>query len=357
MIDSVRAAGPACTPRARIAYRAERGIDRTTTSSMGVAVQRMVRRERRRRRDDAQPGERRPLEDRHRVELRAGGDASSAAQVTPDSFLVDKVMLDIVESTSARRTPSSCADPRPRRHRARRSRPERRIAARRCRATEVERVAELAKRPSGTTAAPQDVEWAVADDATVVLLQSRPETVWTPGPQQATRSGQAIATGMTSLVQHAHEPAGREEDRRMSTPTAKRFISPYDDPAPEGAEGWQELYPYYLHFTRRAPRGGGGEASGSPISSTGRGSFKPVRHDHRRVRLPLPRPVQHAPLHHPAGQRDRLPRPQRLPLHEPGRPCRRRTSRRASPSSSSARATTSPTGRRCWRTGTQGPAR
>jgi pyruvate, water dikinase len=35
----------------------------------------------------------------------------------------------------------------------------------------------------------------------------------------------------------------------MSTPTAKRFISPYEDPAPEGAEGWQELYPYYLHFT------------------------------------------------------------------------------------------------------------
>ena len=34
----------------------------------------------------------------------------------------------------------------------------------------------------------------------------------------------------------------------MSTQTAERFISPYDDPAPEGAEGWKELYPYYLHF-------------------------------------------------------------------------------------------------------------
>ena len=27
-----------------------------------------------------------------------------------------------------------------------------------------------------------------------------------------------------------------------------RFISPYEDPAPPGAEGWQELYPYYLTF-------------------------------------------------------------------------------------------------------------
>ena len=35
----------------------------------------------------------------------------------------------------------------------------------------------------------------------------------------------------------------------MSTPTAKRFISPYDDPAPESAQGWRDLYPYYLHFT------------------------------------------------------------------------------------------------------------
>ena len=29
---------------------------------------------------------------------------------------------------------------------------------------------------------------------------------------------------------------------------AKRFASPYDDPAPEGAEGWEELYPYFLMF-------------------------------------------------------------------------------------------------------------
>jgi pyruvate,water dikinase len=34
----------------------------------------------------------------------------------------------------------------------------------------------------------------------------------------------------------------------VSTPTADRFASPYDDPAPDAAEGWRELYPYYLHF-------------------------------------------------------------------------------------------------------------
>jgi pyruvate,water dikinase len=34
----------------------------------------------------------------------------------------------------------------------------------------------------------------------------------------------------------------------MSTTEVKRFVSPYDDPAPGGAEGWEELYPYYLRF-------------------------------------------------------------------------------------------------------------
>ena len=34
----------------------------------------------------------------------------------------------------------------------------------------------------------------------------------------------------------------------MSTPTIKRFVSPYEDPAPPGAEGWEELYPYYVQF-------------------------------------------------------------------------------------------------------------
>ena len=34
----------------------------------------------------------------------------------------------------------------------------------------------------------------------------------------------------------------------MSTPTIKRFASPYDDAPPPDAAGWEELYPYYLHF-------------------------------------------------------------------------------------------------------------
>ena len=41
----------------------------------------------------------------------------------------------------------------------------------------------------------------------------------------------------------------------MTTPSAKRrFQSPFDVAPPPGAEGWQELYPYYAHISeeRRA---------------------------------------------------------------------------------------------------------
>src|SRR3954467_12869190 len=34
----------------------------------------------------------------------------------------------------------------------------------------------------------------------------------------------------------------------MTTQPAERFVSPYDDPAPEEAEGWKELYRKWLHF-------------------------------------------------------------------------------------------------------------
>src|SRR4029078_13477601 len=47
--------------------------------------------------------------------------------------------------------------------------------------------------------------------------------------------------------------------KRMSTTEASsRFVSPYDDPAPEGAEGWEELYPYYLRLREDRRECGGG---------------------------------------------------------------------------------------------------
>jgi pyruvate,water dikinase len=132
--------------------------------------------------------------------------------VTPDSLLVDKVMLDIVDTRIGSKETELVADV-PGRCVTEREVEEERRSLPALSAPEVKRVAELAKRAEQHYGAPQDVEWAVADDATVVLLQSRPETVWSRAPKQAIAPS-GVTTGMTSLVSTLMSPltARRTED-------------------------------------------------------------------------------------------------------------------------------------------------
>ena len=64
-------------------------------------------------------------------------------------------------------------------------------------AATVRRVARLARIAEKHYGCPQDVEWALCD-GTVVLLQSRPETVWANKSKPATTS--LYATGLTSMA-------------------------------------------------------------------------------------------------------------------------------------------------------------
>ena len=50
-------------------------------------------------------------------------------------------------------------------------------------------LAELGKRIERHRGAPQDLEWAIADDGEVHLLQARPETVW--AARHATKAAEA----------------------------------------------------------------------------------------------------------------------------------------------------------------------
>jgi pyruvate,water dikinase len=59
-------------------------------------------------------------------------------------------------------------------------------------------VAELAKRAERHYGCPQDVEWALCDGE-VVLLQSRPETVWA-NKRPAPTTPSLYATGLTSMA-------------------------------------------------------------------------------------------------------------------------------------------------------------
>jgi cytochrome P450 len=187
-----------------IAYRAELGIV-GDDMLMGVAVQRMV--------PARAAGVAMTLNpangDRSKIAIEASfglGESVVSGTVTPDSLLVDKVMLEIVDSRVACKeielvadVPAGCVTEREVEE-ERRTEPALSPA-------EARRVAELAKRAEQHYGTPQDVEWAVAPDGgDVVLLQSRPETVWSRMPKEPSASPAGFATGMTSLVNTLMNP-------------------------------------------------------------------------------------------------------------------------------------------------------
>jgi pyruvate,water dikinase len=132
--------------------------------------------------------------------------------VTPDSFLVDKVMLDVVDSKVSVKDVEIVPDPANRRvvereiEEERRSRPS-------LSGDQVKAVVVLAKRAERHYGCPQDVEWALdgaAEPAAVVLLQSRPETVWSRAQAQPAATASPFQTGLGSLVSTLINPlAGR----------------------------------------------------------------------------------------------------------------------------------------------------
>ncbi len=184
-----------------IAYRRQTGHDHEVVA-MSVGVQKMVR--------PTASGVAFTLNpsdgDRSQVAIEAAwgfGEGVVAGEVTPDSFLVDKVLGAIVKRTisdkqyeyrltgrdTVERTP---VDP------ARRSAPS-------LTDDEVREVARLARRAEKHYGCPQDVEWAVDHDlpeaANVVLLQSRPETVWSRRPRAPlTTPGGDVASGIVATL-------------------------------------------------------------------------------------------------------------------------------------------------------------
>ena len=70
---------------------------------------------------------------------------------------------------------------------------------------EVKAVAALAKRAEQEYGCPQDVEWAI-DDAGLVLLQNRPETVWSRRSEPEPGATPSYSLGMGSLVETLVNP-------------------------------------------------------------------------------------------------------------------------------------------------------
>ena len=184
-----------------IAYRLERGYGRASVA-MSVGVQQMVRP-----RAAGVAFTLNPLDgDRSQIAIDASwgfGEAVVSGEVTPDNFLVDKVMGTVTRRTiSAKITEYRLAE-------------EDTVAAVPVEESrqsvpcltddEIVAVARLARRAEKYYRCPQDVEWAI-DAATddVLLLQSRPETVWS---RRARPAATCAADPITSMVQTLMHPS------------------------------------------------------------------------------------------------------------------------------------------------------
>lgn len=128
------------------------------------------------------------------------GESVAGGTVTPDHFVVDKVILELVKSTISEKAIELVADPAAGTVVQREVEPERR-AMPALTSAQVKAVAGLAKRAERHYGCPQDVEWAIDGDGRVLLLQSRPETVWSARQAEPpTRPPSVYATGLTSIA-------------------------------------------------------------------------------------------------------------------------------------------------------------
>jgi pyruvate, water dikinase len=148
--------------------------------------------------------------DRSKVVIEASwglGETVVSGSVTPDNFVVDKVVFEIVKRTVSAKEVECVHDPIADTVVHRELSPER-SAMPSLTDDEVKAVARLARQAEKHFGRPQDVEWAVDHDADgqprVHLLQSRPETVWSNRPRQSVTSG-AVST-MDGVVQTLLNP-------------------------------------------------------------------------------------------------------------------------------------------------------
>lgn len=138
------------------------------------------------------------------------GEAVASGEVTPDSFLVDKVLLEIVKRNISSKdteyvlTEEGIVEARP-------VDQDRRLVPS-LTDKEIKAVAMMAKRAERHYRAPQDVEWAIdlhlPEGENVIVLQSRPETVWSRKPRRSVSTGEMGLQGIvTTLLSPLHSRA------------------------------------------------------------------------------------------------------------------------------------------------------
>jgi pyruvate,water dikinase len=177
-----------------IAYRHDNGFPHEQVL-MSVAVQRMVA--------ARAAGVAMTLNpangDRSKIVIDASfglGETVVGGLVTPDNFVVDKVILEVVRRTISAKHVELVVEGG--RAVERDIEPERQLEPS-LTLEEVKAVARLAKQAEQQFGRPQDVEWALADGE-IFLLQSRPETVWSTTKAKAPSVETGVAGVLSTLL-------------------------------------------------------------------------------------------------------------------------------------------------------------
>lgn len=144
--------------------------------------------------------------DRSKIAIDASwglGESVVSGVVTPDNFLVDKVTLTIIRRTASPKLIEYEPDPASGRVQIFDVPPERQTSL--CLSDEeVVTLAQLGKRIEQHYGAPQDIEWAIDRDLrfpdNVVVLQSRPETVWSQRVRSINANHQTGVEGVAASL-------------------------------------------------------------------------------------------------------------------------------------------------------------
>jgi len=213
VVDAVRRCWASLFTDRATCYRVEMGYDHRSVE-MSVVVQKMVH--------PRAAGVAFTLDptngDRSQVAIDAAwgfGEAVVAGEVTPDNYRVDKVMLDITKRIVSAKTHEYVLTDHDTVEKVETD-PER--ASQPCLSdAEIKAIARLAKTTERQYGCPQDIEWAVDIDLpegdNIILLQSRPETVWSKkGPVSVVAPGTKSGDFMSSIVSTLMSPLYTKSD-------------------------------------------------------------------------------------------------------------------------------------------------
>lgn len=198
-----------------ISYRNKMGYDHNDVD-MAVAVQKMVR--------PRAAGVAFTLDpsngDRSGICIDAAwgfGEGVVSGDVTPDNFLVDKVMWSINRRTISPKTHAHLlteVDENCHPQVSRMELPEDKANAPSLTDAEIIAIAKLARAAEKHYGCPQDIEWAVDDDLPAgedaVLLQARPETVWSKKHHAVGAKKDAMASIVDTLVNPLYSRKGTQ---------------------------------------------------------------------------------------------------------------------------------------------------